>query len=102
MSSSAIIEAPTTSEAPEYVQGTEVQIVLETDDGKILLDTKTTSFPQAANYYGITSAAGTITMYYTVTSDGVLSTDSVTGETTIIPGTPEIKSFTRRIQFTRE
>jgi serine/threonine-protein kinase len=98
----ASITAPTTSEAPDYVSGTEVSIKLVTDDGKVLLDTKTSTFPQAANYYGLTSSGGTLTMTYKVTTAGSTTIDSDTGETISTPGTSEEKSFTRRIEFVQE
>ena len=77
------IEAPSASEAPDYVSGSEVAITFMTDSGQQLLNTSTTVFPQAANYYGLSAAGGTITMTYT-TADG------------------EVKSFTRRIEFVKE
>jgi len=98
----ASIDAPNTSEAPDYVSGSTVRITLITDDGTILLDTTTTTFPQAANYYGIKSSGGTLTMYYTVTTEGTTTTDPETGETVTIPGTTEERSFTRRMEFVRE
>lgn len=96
------ITAPTTAEAPDYVTGTEVKIKLETDDGKVLLETKTTTFPQAANFYGLKSSGGTITITYTVTTAGSTTTDPESGETVNTPGTTEEKSFTRRIEFVQE
>lgn len=98
----ASITAPNTTEAPDYVIGTEVTITLVTDDGQTLLDTKTSTFPQAANYYGLTASGGTITMTYTVTTQGTTTTDPETGETINIPGTTESRTFTRRIEFTQE
>ncbi len=97
----ANITAPTTSEAPDYVSGTEVSIQLTTDDGQVLLDTKTTSFPQAANYYGLSASGGTITMTYQVTTQGTTTTDQ-DGNTVNVPGTTENRSFTRRIEFVKE
>ncbi len=97
----ASIAAPTAEEAPGYVAGTEVSVTLVTDDGQVLLDTRTTSFPQAANYYGLTSANGTISMTYTVTTEGTTSTDE-NGNTVTIPGSTEQRSFTRRVEFTPE
>ncbi|MCR5755762.1 MAG: PASTA domain-containing protein, partial [Acetatifactor sp.] len=96
------ITAPDTTEAPDYTPGSEVHVQLATDGGQVLLDTVTTSFPQAANYYGLSSSAGTITMTYTVTTPGTTQTDPDTGETISTPGTSEQKSFTRRIEFTEE
>ena len=77
------IEAPTVTEAPDYVSGSEVTITFVADSGQQLLNTTTTVFPQAANYYGLSAAGGTITMTYTT-------------------GSGEVKSFTRRIEFVRE
>jgi serine/threonine-protein kinase len=96
------IGAPTPEEAPDYVSGTEVAISLVTDDGEHLLDTRTTGFPQAANYYGLKSAGGTITMTYTVQVAGETVTDPETGESVTSPGTTQEKSFTRRVEFVEE
>ena len=96
------ITAPTVEEAPDYVAGTEVAIRLETDDGQVLLETTTSTFPQSANYYGLTSSGGTITMTYTVTTQGGTTTDPETGETVSTPGTTESRSFTRRVEFVAE
>ena len=98
----ASILAPTAEEAPDYVPGSEVGLLFITDDGKTLLETTTTTFPQAANYYGLESAGGTITMTYSVTTGGTTETDPVTGETVNTPGTVETKSFSRRIEFELE
>lgn len=98
----ASITAPSVEEAPDYVAGTEVGIKLVTDGGEVLLDTKVTSFPQSANYYGLTSPGGTITMTYTVTTEGSTQTDPNTGETITVPGTTEQRTFTRRIEFVKE
>lgn len=96
------IEAPDVSEAPDYVAGTEVSIKLVTDGGQVLLDTRTSVFPHAANYYGLTSSGGTITMTYKVTTAGGTTTDPDSGEVVSTPGTTEERSFTRRIEFVQE
>ncbi len=96
------IEAPTVEEAPDYVSGTEVNVRLETDDGVVLLDTDTSSFPQSANYYNITSAGGTITITYTVTTEGTTTVDPETGATVNVPGSTEKKTVTRRVEFVRD
>lgn len=96
------IGAPTAEEAPDYVAGTEVGIVLVTDDGVELLNMKTSSFPVSPNYYNLTSPGGTITFTYTVTTQASTSTDPVTGEVVTIPGGTETKSFTRKAEFTKE
>ena len=98
----ASIAAPTVEEAPDYVSGSEVGIQLVADDGTVLLDTKASTFPQAANFHGLKSAGGTLTMTYTVTTDGTTVKDEVTGEEVVVPGTTETKSFTRRIEFVEE
>lgn len=98
----ASFAAPSVEEAPGYVSGSEVALKLVADNGQILLDTKTTSFPKAANFYGLTSSGGTLTMTYTVSVPGTITTDPVTGEQVITPGTNESRSFTRRIEFVRE
>ena len=96
------IMPPTQEEAPDYVQGSEVAVQLVTDSGQVLMDSRITGFPHVANYYGITSAGGTMTMTYTVTIGGGTTTDPETGETVSVPGTTESRSFTRRIEFTQE
>ncbi|MBR1479039.1 MAG: Stk1 family PASTA domain-containing Ser/Thr kinase [Lachnospiraceae bacterium] len=91
---SASITGPTTTEAPEYVSG-EVSVKLVADDGEVLLDTKTASFPISVNHYGLASSGGTITFTYTASVTG---TDAEGNPTT----TTEEKTFTRRVEFTKE
>lgn len=82
----ATIDAPTVSEAPDYSSGSEVHVVLAADSGKTLMDVTTGTFPLSANFYGITSKWGTITLTYSVTVNGVT----------------ESKSIERRIEFAQE
>ena len=96
------IEAPTLEEAPDYIPGAQVHITMVTDEGKILLDTTTTTFPLAINHYGITSSKGTITFSYTVMEGASTTTDPITGEIVSVPGTPQVRSFDRRIEFVKE
>jgi len=96
------IEAPTVDEAPDYVAGTEVEIGLVADDGQVIINTKATTFPQAVNSYGLSASGGTLTMTYTVTTEGTTTTDPETGETVNVPGVQETRSFTRRIEFVQE
>jgi len=96
------IAAPDTNEAPDYVSGTEVHLTLVTDGGDTLLDTKTSAFPQAANFYGLNSPGGTITFTYNVTTGGGITVNPDTGETVNEPAKTEERSFTRRIEFTQE
>lgn len=81
----ASIAAPSAKEAPDYPSGTDVKVVLKTDDGKIPLDAtiKYENFPHAANYYGLTAAGGTVTLTY----------QTAAGET---------KSITRTVEFVKE
>ena len=96
------ITAPTVEEAPEFSYGSEVGLKLVTDTGQILLDTKTTSFPYAANYYNLDAPGGILTMTYKVTIPGENTVDPETGETIVGASTTEEKSFTRRIDFVQE
>uniref|UniRef100_UPI0040561945 Stk1 family PASTA domain-containing Ser/Thr kinase n=1 Tax=Acetatifactor sp. TaxID=1872090 RepID=UPI0040561945 len=98
----ANIVAPTIEEAPDYITGSNVNVLFVTDDGQILLDTTISSFPQAANYSGLTASGGTITMTYTITTQGTTTTDPVTGEEVTTPGGTESRSFTRRVEFEPE
>ena len=95
------VEAPSLEEAPEYIVGTEVAIKLVTDSGQVLLETKTTTFPQAINSYGINSAGGTLTLTYQVISLGTVTVDEQ-GNEIANPGSVEEKTVTRRVEFTRE
>lgn len=96
------IEAPTAAEAPDYVAGDDVTVVLVTDSGKELLNTTTSSFPISANSYGLDSSAGTIKFSYVVKTQGSTVTDPETGAVTVVPGTSETKTFERRVTFTQE
>ena len=95
------ITAPTVEEAPDYVSGLEVHIRLVTDDGVDLMDTRTSTFPKPAQYYGLTSSHGTLTMTYKVTIPGSTTTGP-DGETVTVPSSTEERSFTRRIEFAQE
>ena len=97
----ASIEAPTKEEAPDYVVGTTVGVTLVVEDGKKLLDTSNATFPLAVNFHGLTSPRGTITFSYTVTTESQTVTNE-SGETTVIPGKIENRSFTREVEFERE
>lgn len=97
----ASIEGPTIEEAPDYVVGTSVNVTIVADNGKVLMDTVTTTFPLAANYYGITAATGTINFSYTVITESSTTTNEA-GETVTIPGTTEKRSFSRAVEFVQE
>jgi len=94
----ASIAAPSLEEAPDYVSGTDVSVLLVTDSGQVLLETTTATFPISTNYSGIKSAGGTLTLTYRVAGEPVINPD--TGET--IPGELQEKTVTRRLEFTVE
>lgn len=96
------IEAPTVSEAPDYESGSKVHLTLQADNGKILVDTDTTTFPYATNHYGITASGGILTFEYTIKVGQSTTTNPETGETIVNPGTTETKSFQRRVEFVKE
>lgn len=97
---SAEILAPSTAEDPEYVAGTEVFIVIKTDNGKELLNTSTKSFPQSVNYTNIpNSSKGTITLSFDVTE---YKTETVTVTKTDKDGNPITDSEGNTITETKQ
>lgn len=96
------IEAPSAAEDPDYKDGLNVTVTLDTADGIQLLNTNTASFPISANYTGIRSATGTVTFTYTVTTDAVTDTNPETGEVTTTEGTSVQRTIAREVQFTPE
>ena len=94
------IAAPTLEEAPDYVTGSTVTLKLVADDGVVILETRTSSFPYATNHNNLTSSGGTLTVTYEVTTPPEIGTDEEGQEVVVTPGTTETKSFTRRIEFT--
>lgn len=99
---SGSIEAPSAEEDPEYRDGLNVTVTIDTEDGVQLLNTNTASFPISVNYTGIRSATGTVTFTYTVTTDAVTDTNPETGEVTTMEGTSVQKTIARELQFTPE
>lgn len=97
----ASIGGPTVEEAPGYVTGTSVGVTIVAENGKVLEDTTVTTFPLAANYYGIPSPRGTITFTYTVTTESSTTTNE-NGEVITVPGGTESRSFTRTVEFVEE
>ena len=95
------VSAPSSSEAPDYISGTEVRMRLVGSDGKVLLDQSTREFPYTANFYGIGCPSGILTITYTVTTESTTTTDE-NGNTITTPGTTVEKSFTREIGFIQE
>ncbi len=93
----ASIAAPSATEAPEYQSGDVVDVSLVTEDGKILLSTTTSTFPIAADYAGITSSRGviTITYYYEEVIEAATETTPAVTE-------KKFKSFTRNVEFSKE
>ena len=99
---SGSIESPSAAEDPEYKDGLNVTVTIDTADGVQLLNTNTASFPISVNYTGIQSANGTITFTYTVTTEAVTDTNPETGEVVTTEGTSVQKTITREVQFTPE
>ena len=64
--------------------------------------TKTSTFPVATNFNGMTASGGTLTITYQVTSEPTTTTNPDTGEQVTVPGTTEDRSFTRRVEFVKE
>jgi len=87
-------------EAPDYATGSTVTLKLVADDGLVILETNTASFPYATNHNNLTSSGGTLTVTYTVTTPPEFITDENGNQVEVKPGTTETKSFTRRIEFT--
>lgn len=99
---SGSINPPSIEEDPEYRDGLNVTVTIDTADGVQLLNTNTASFPISVNYTGIQSATGTITFTYTITTDAQSVTDPETGEVTTIEGTSVQKTVMREVAFTPE
>ena len=99
----ANILAPTVEEDPTYQTGILVKVVITGDAEEApIFETETTNFPTAVNIYGIKSAAGEITMTYTITTEGTTTLDPETGEEIVTPGTTEERVITRPITFVEE
>lgn len=100
----AMIEAPTVAEAPEYNSGDVVDVSLVTADGKILLSTRTSTFPITADYAGITAANGTITITYEYEEvvENNAETPSEGAEAPSVTTVKRTKSFTRNVEFSKE
>lgn len=96
----ASIAAPTLEEAPDYVTGSTVTLKLVADDGVVILETRTSSFPYSTNHNNLSSSGGTLTVTYEVTTPPEFEMDENDNPVEVKPGTTETKSFTRRIEFT--
>ncbi|MDE6640277.1 MAG: Stk1 family PASTA domain-containing Ser/Thr kinase [Acetatifactor sp.] len=96
----ASIAAPTLEEAPDYVTGSTVTLKLVADDGVVILETRTSSFPYSTNHNNLSSSGGTLTVTYEVTTPPEFEMDENGNPVEVKPGTTETKSFTRRIEFT--
>ena len=96
------ILAPTTTEDKDYKSGDEVKITITKDDGSVLFETTTTSFPVPVNMTSITgSSKGKITLTYKVTLEGT-TVDNGDGTVTTTPGTTEERQITREVEFAKE
>ncbi len=95
----ASIEAPTASEASDYVSGVNVKIVVKDADGKTIIEASTVSFPYVgATCYGLSTPNGTIEMTYDVNHAEV---KDESGNVTTAAYTEE-KTFTRAVTFVQE
>lgn len=108
---SEAIQAPTSSEDPDYKSGTPVTITITDANGTTLLPSTTvTSFPETKTFTGIATATGTLTMTYTDTIETEVSDDAATAGTTGGEGgsgthteTQEVsKTITRTLTFSAE
>ena len=96
------IQAPSATEDPNFIPGTEVYVVLTAGNGQKLLDTLTSAFPVPTGFSGLNSSYGTLQMSYVSTSQPTIVTDPDTGEQVMNPGVSEDKTITREILFTAE
>lgn len=103
------IQAPTSSEDPDYKSGTPVTITITDANGTTLLPSTTvTSFPETKTFTGITTQTGTLTMTYTDTVETQVSDDAATDGTTgggsgTHTETQEVdKTITRTLTFSPE
>lgn len=94
------ITGPTKAEDPDY-NGSKVRVTITTADGGVLLDTETSSFPIAANYNGIKSSSGTITLKYTNTTEAKYE-DEEGKKIEVEPAKSEDKVIERKVDFTKE
>lgn len=108
------IQAPTSSEDPDYQSGTPVTMTITDANGTTLLPSTTvTSFPETKTFTGITTSTGTLTMTYTDTVETQVSdddgdddaTDGETGDNgggTHTESQQVEKTITRTLTFTPE
>ncbi len=99
---SGIINGPTAAEDAAYREGTKVQVTFTADDGTELLKQETSSFPIAANYSGIKSPTGKITLKYTNITEAVIEVDEAGNKTEVEPAKSEDKIIERKVEFTKE
>ena len=96
---SARIEAPRTSEDPDYEEGTPVTLVIRTEDGNELLNTTTTNFPYKVSFTGIPYDHATLYLTYV----NIIRENSQTGATEAEFAEYEAEQeITRELTFTRD
>ncbi len=99
----AYISAPSAEEAADYRTGMKVGIVVKDANGKVIIETSETDFPYSGGtYYGLSTATGSITMSYEVTTDPVIEKDANGNDVVVSQGGTEKKSFTRQVTFIEE
>ena len=84
-----------------YVANTPVQIKLVANDGKVLLETTATTFPQTVNYYNLSVPGGTVTLTYTVEVETTPAPEEEGGGETPVK-TTETRTITRNVTFVEE
>ncbi len=97
----ADIESPAL-EDQEYVSGTPVTLHFVTSDMSYDREWTVSSFPDRANFTGLTQPTGTLTLTYTVATAQTSTIDPETGEERITPASTETREQRRSLTFTPE
>jgi len=99
----ASINAPSSTEDPDYKSGEMVRIVIYDDNGKVWYDSTAEAFPVSVNLWNMQSTPnGHITLTYTVTLKGEPYVDPETGETIVPEGEKEERTIKRDISFIKD
>lgn len=86
----------------DYVEGTEVTVILASSSGQEIYRTSTTTFPLSMNVTGISgSQEGLVTFHYAVDIPETTTTDEE-GNLVTLPGGREERSISRAVKFTKE
>lgn len=97
-----VIQGPTFEEDPNFRAGTLVTVTLTAEDGTVLINTQTVSFPiPAQNITGIRSSQGVLLLQYVNIGEKSTITNE-DGTVTVVEGSAENKEIPRLIVFTKE